>query len=76
MTSTFAAVENAGSNTLDRPSFLSRYPDIYSKVKNSLCGLPTGRISAEEFIEQGQESLDEVREDEDMVKFEKACRLN
>ena len=36
MTSALAAVDNAGPNILDRPSFPGWYSDIYSEVKDSM----------------------------------------
>jgi hypothetical protein len=65
-------VENAGPNILDRPSFPGWYSDIYSEVKDSMGALLTGRASAEEFIERVQGASDEVREDEDIVKFKRS----
>ena len=72
MTSALTAVENAGPNILDRPSFPGWYSDIYSEVKDSMGALLTGRASAEEFIERVQGASDEVREDEDIVKFKRS----
>ena len=65
MTSALAAVENAGPNILDRPSFSGWYSEIMEEAKNSM-GFPTGKISAEKFIERVQEVADKVKEDEDI----------
>jgi len=72
MTSALAAVENAGPNILDRPSFSGWYSDIMEEAKNSMGSLLTGKISAEKFIERVQEVADEVKEDEDIPKYTRA----
>ena len=72
MTSALAAVENAGPNILDRPSFSGMYSDIMEEAKNSMGSLLTGKISAEKFIERVQEVADEVKEDEDIPKYTRA----
>jgi hypothetical protein len=45
---------------------------MYSEVKDSMGALLTGRASAEEFIERVQGASDEVREYEDIVKFQRS----
>ena len=69
MTSALTAVENAGENILERPSFSTWYSDINEEVKNSMGALLTGRIDAEEFVERVQEVADEVKEDPDIPKY-------
>jgi len=71
MTSALTAVQNAGSNILDRPSFPGWYSDINSEVKDSMGALLTGRASAEEFVERVQGASDEVRDDDDIKKFKR-----
>ena len=69
MNSALAAVETAGDNILDRPSFSTWYSDINEEAKNSMGALLTGRIDVEEFIDRVQEVADEVAEDEDIPKY-------
>lgn len=72
MTSALAAVENAGDNILERPSFNGWYSDIVEEVKNGLGALLTGRIDAEEFVERVQEVADDVKDDDDIPKYTRA----
>lgn len=72
MTSALTAVDNAGDNILERPSFGGWYSDISKEVEDGLGALLTGRIESEEFIERVQEVADEVKEDDDIPKYTRA----
>ena len=56
MTSALTAVDNAGDNILERPSFSGWYSDINEEAKNAMGQLLTGRIEVEEFVERVQGS--------------------